>query len=146
MFFKQISVFLENAPGRLRAVTSVLAKNGINMRALNLADTSDFGVLRLIVDKPDDAVEILKDQNFIVKISDVVAVEMDDTPGGLDEVLNILEANQINIEYMYAFMSAKQGKALVILRMDKLHEAVMSLQAAGIVLITSEIEAADWFE
>jgi len=143
MFVKQLSVFLENAPGRLRAVTSVLAENSINIRALTLADTSDFGVLRLIVDKPELAVIILKEKNFTVKLADVIAVEMDDTPGGLDNVLQVLDTREVNIEYMYAFMGAKPRKALVIFRVDKLEEAVESLKAKGIRLIATEEEAAD---
>ncbi|WP_028306592.1 ACT domain-containing protein [Desulfitibacter alkalitolerans] len=143
MVVKQLSVFLENTPGRLRAVTSVLAENNINIRALTLADTSDFGVLRLIVDKPEMAVIILKEKNFTVKLADVIAVEMDDTPGGLDNVLEVLDAREVNIEYMYAFMGAKPKKALVIFRVDKLEEAVESLKAKGIRLIVTEEEAAD---
>ncbi len=143
MVVKQISVFLENVPGRLRAVTSILADNKINLRALTLADTSDFGVLRLIVDKPQDAVDILKGKNFIVKLSDVIAVEMDDSPGGLDSVLDALEQSHVNIEYMYAFASAKPGKALVIFRVDKVEEAVNSLKVKGIRLISSDEEIAD---
>ncbi|MBS3969441.1 MAG: ACT domain-containing protein [Clostridia bacterium] len=143
MVVKQLSVFLENTPGRLRAVTSVLAENNVNIRALTLADTSDFGVLRLIVDKPELAVIILKEKNFTVKLADVIAVEMDDTPGGLDNVLEVLDTREVNIEYMYAFMGAKPKKALVIFRVDKLEEAVESLKAKGIRLIVTEEEAAD---
>lgn len=143
MVVKQLSVFLENTPGRLRAVTSVLAENNVNIRALTLADTSDFGVLRLIVDKPELAVIILKEKNFTVKLADVIAVEMDDTPGGLDNVLEVLDAREVNIEYMYAFMGAKPKKALVIFRVDKLEEAVESLKTKGIRLIVTEEEAAD---
>ncbi len=143
MVVKQISVFLENTPGRLRAVTSALAENKVNIRALTLADTSDFGVLRLIVDKPELAVIILKEKNFTVKLADVIAVEMDDTPGGLDSVLDILDEKGVNIEYMYAFMGAKPRKALVIFRVDKLEEAVEGLKSKGIRLIITEEEAAD---
>lgn len=137
---KQMSIFLENVPGRLRAVTSILAENKINIRALALADTSDFGILRLIVDNPEKAVEILKSKDFTVKLADVIAVEMDDTPGGLDKVLSVLENSDINIEYMYAFMGSKPGKALVIFRVDKLEGAVSSLKAGNIRIITSEDE------
>jgi len=143
MVIKQLSVFLENVPGRLRAVTSILAENNINIRALTLADTADFGVLRLIVNKPEEAVKILKDKNFAVKQGEVIAVEMDDAPGGLDKVLAILEKENINIEYMYAFMGSKPRKALVIFRVDKLLEAADYLKKGGVRLITTEEDIAD---
>ncbi|MGI6225570.1 MAG: ACT domain-containing protein [Peptococcales bacterium] len=143
MVIKQLSVFLENVPGRLRAVTSILAENNINIRALTLADTADFGVLRLIVNDPEQAVKILKSRNFAVKIGEVIAVEMDDAPGGLDQVLNILEKANVNIEYMYAFMGSKPRKALVIFRVDKISEAIDFLEKGGIRLISTEEEVAD---
>ena len=138
MFIQQISVFLENVPGRLRAVTCILAENNVNMRALTLADTSDFGVLRIIVDHPEEAMNILKKNNFIVKMADVIAIEMDDNPGGLDAVLKVMEDYEINIEYMYAFMSSKPKKAMVIFRVDKLEESVKCLKDGGIKLICSQ--------
>lgn len=140
MVLKQLSVFLENVPGRLRAVTSILAENNINIRALSLADTTDFGILRLIVDNPNKAANILKDKNLAVKLSDVIAVEMEDSPGGLDQVLKILEKEDINIEYLYAFMGSKPKKALVILRVDKFAEAIEYLKIGGIKLISNEEE------
>ncbi|MEW6624239.1 MAG: ACT domain-containing protein [Bacillota bacterium] len=143
MYIKQLSIFLENVPGRLRAVTSILADSKVNIRALALADTTDFGVLRLIVDQPELASIVLKEKNFTVKLADVLAVEMDDTPGGLDRVLKVLEEEQINIEYMYAFMGAKPKKALVIFRVDKLQQAVEALQEKGIKLISSEEDLVD---
>jgi len=143
MVIKQLSVFLENVPGRLRAVTSVLAENNINIRALTLADTTDFGVLRLIVNQPEAAVKILKERNFAVKLGEVIAVEMDDAPGGLDKVLEILEKGKVNIEYMYAFMGSKPRKALVIFRVDKLLEAIDYLKNGGIKLISTEEDVAD---
>jgi len=143
MVIKQLSIFLENIPGHLRAATSVLAENKINLRALNLADTADFGVLRLIVDHPETAVELLKENNFAVKLGEVMAVEIEDSPGGLDTVLKVLEEEHINIEYMYAFLGAKPKKALVIFRVDKLSEAITSLQKNNIKLIDSEEEAID---
>ncbi|NLT94619.1 MAG: ACT domain-containing protein [Clostridia bacterium] len=140
MVMRQLSVFLENVPGRLRAVTSILASYAINIRALTLADTTDFGILRLIVDDPDKATQILKERNFAVKISDVIAVEMEDTPGGLDKVLEILEKGNINIEYSYAFMGSKPKKALVIFRVDKFSEAIQYLEKGGVKLITNDEE------
>jgi len=143
MVIKQLSVFLENVPGRLRAVTSVLAEKKINLRALTLADTADFGVLRLIVDQPDKAEKILKEKNFAVKLSEVIAVEMEDTPGGLDKVLQVLEQEKINIEYMYAFMGSKPKKALVIIKVDKIIEAMENLQKSGIKLVSTQEEVND---
>jgi hypothetical protein len=140
MVLRQLSVFLENVPGRLRAVTSILAENNINIRALSLADTTDFGILRLIVDNPNKAANILKDKNLAVKLSDVIAVEMEDSPGGLDQVLKILEKENINIEYLYAFMGSKPKKALVILRVDKFADAIEYLKVGGIKLISNEEE------
>src|SRR5690554_1516581 len=102
MKVKQISVFLENKTGRLAAVTDTLAVNGINIRALSIADTSDFGILRLIVDQPDKAYEVLKTGEFTVSVTDVIGVEMPDQPGGLAKVLKELENAEINIEYLYA--------------------------------------------
>lgn len=140
MVIKQLSVFLENSPGRLKAATQVLADSKINMRALTLADTADFGVLRIIVDKPGDAVDILKKNHFAVKITEVLAVEMEDTPGGLNKVLEILENNQVNIEYMYAFMGSKPRKALVIFRVDQLEKAIECLRLEEVRLISTEKE------
>lgn len=143
MVVKQLSVFLENVPGRLKAVTNILAENKINLRALTLADTADYGVLRLIVSQPDKAIKILKENNFAVKLNEVIAVEMDDAPGGLDRVLEILENDKVNIEYMYAFMGSKPKKALVIFRVDKVGEAIECLQKGNIRLISREEDLAD---
>lgn len=143
MVIKQLSVFLENIPGRLRAVTSILAQNNINIRALTLADTADFGVLRLIVNQPEQAVKILKEKNFAVKLGEVIAVEMEDTPGGIDQVMEILEKGNINIEYMYAFMGSKPRKALVIFRVDKPNEAINFLEKGGVRLLTTEEDVSE---
>ncbi len=140
MVIKQLSVFLENSPGRLKAATKVLAEAKINMRALTLADTADFGVLRIIVDKPEEAMSILKKNHFAVKMTEVLAVEMDDTPGGLNTVLETLENSLVNIEYMYAFMGSKPRKALVIFRVDKLEKAIECLRKEGVRLISTEKE------
>lgn len=102
MLIKQISVFIENMPGKLGEVTQVLGENGIDMSALSLADTTDFGILRLIVNDPDKACQVLRNHDFIVKQSDVVAAVIDDRPGGLTAVLQILSGAQVSVEYMYA--------------------------------------------
>jgi hypothetical protein len=138
MLIKQLSVFLDNSPGRLKAATKVLSDANINMRALTLADTADFGVLRVIVDRPDEAMQILKSHNFAVKMTDVLVVEMEDTPGGLTQVLDLLEVGNINIEYMYAFTSNKPRKALVIFRVNKPEEAIQCLKEGNVRLFSTE--------
>jgi len=121
---QQISVFLENKSGRLAELTNVLGKAAINIRALSIADTSDFGILRLIVNKPEEAFRILKDDGFSVSITDVIAVEVQDEPGGLAKVLGILQSAGINIEYLYAFLEKSSNDALVVFRVEQVDEAV----------------------
>ena len=104
---EQISVFLENRAGRLAEVTRSLREAGINIRALSLADTSDFGILRLIVSEPEKAKEILKDRGFTLGRTSVVAVQVNDQPGGLDSILELVSENGINVEYMYAFVHSQ---------------------------------------
>ncbi len=115
---KQVSIFLENRSGRLHEVTRLLAENKLNIRALSIADTSDFGILRLIIDNPDKAIEVLKKGNYTVSATDVLAIEVNDKPGGLATILGIFDENQINIEYMYAFLGKLPDKAIMIFRFD----------------------------
>ncbi len=115
---KQISVFLENSSGRLAHVTRVLGNAGINIRALSIADTSDFGILRLIVNDPDQAYKILKESGFTVSETEVIAVRMPDSPGGLADVLDQMSDENINIEYLYAFLGVAGGEALVIFKVE----------------------------
>lgn len=138
MLIKQLSVFLDNSPGRLNAATKVLSEAGINMRALTLADTSDFGVLRVIVDKPEEAMSILRSHNFAAKMTEVLVVEMEDTPGGLTKILDILEEGGINIEYMYAFVGTKPRKALMIFRVNKPDVAIALLKSKDVRLFSTE--------
>lgn len=138
MKVKQISVFLENKTGRLAAVTDVLATNDINIRALSIADTSDFGILRLIVDQPDKAYEILKAQEFTVSVTDVIGVEMPDQPGGLAKVLSELEKAEINIEYLYAFLGRSQGGAMVVFRVEDIDSAIDKLGNSGLNVLKGE--------
>ena len=135
---KQISVFIENRSGRLRDVTEALGKNNINIRALSLADTSDFGILRLIVDKPDYALEVLKKALFTLSETDVIAVEVSDKPGGLAEVLAVLGDAGINVEYMYAFVEKSSGNAVMIFRIEDIEKAVTALEAHKIVLLNNK--------
>ncbi|OEH86954.1 amino acid-binding protein [Desulfuribacillus stibiiarsenatis] len=129
MLVKQISVFLENKSGRLADVTKTLGDNSINIRALSIADTTDFGILRLIVNKPDQAYDVLKGKGFTVSETDVIAVEIDDQPGGLSRVLQILDDNSINIEYLYAFLEKKNNEALVVFRVETVEKAIETLLA-----------------
>jgi hypothetical protein len=138
MKVKQISVFLENKSGRLAAVTAVLAKHGINIRALSIADTSDFGILRLIVDQPDKAFEVLKQEDFTVSVTDVIGVEMPDQPGGLAQVLAELEKAEINIEYLYAFLGKAPGGALVVFKVENIDTAIEKLLASGVKMLPGE--------
>ena len=105
MFIKQISIFVENKPGRLSAVTKLLAENNFDIRALSVADTKDFGILRIIVNKPDEACEVLKKAGWTVSITNVIAIGINDDPGGLSEAVECLYAANISVEYMYAFIS-----------------------------------------
>lgn len=138
MKVEQISVFLENKAGRLAEVTKVLGEAGINIRALSLADTTDFGILRLIVDQYDKAREVLKKHGFTVGKTEVVAVEVPDRPGGLASVLRILAESNINVEYMYAFVQHSGKNAVIIFRFDDLERAIALLQQAGVRIFTGE--------
>lgn len=135
MKVEQISVFLENKAGRLAEVTNTLASNKINIRALSLADTTDFGILRLIVDDSEKAKSVLKDQGFTVGKTNVVAVEVVDEPGGLNHILNTLGNNDINVEYMYAFVMPGSKNATLIFRFDKTDQAVEVLSENNIPII-----------
>lgn len=138
MKVKQISVFLENKSGRLAEVTRSLGINGINIRALSIADTTDFGILRLIVNKPDAANRVLRDEGFMVSETDVIAVEVPDRPGGLADVLDILGQAGINIEYLYAFIGQTAKEALVIFRVEDCEGAMLALQAKNIRVLDGE--------
>ena len=135
---EQISVFLENRAGRLAEVTHTLAEAGINIRALSLADTSDFGILRMIVCSPDKAKAVLKEKGFTIGRTSVVAVEVPDNPGGLDSVLQTVSANGINVEYMYALVQRDVDSAIMIFRFDKADKAVEVLRDKNFVIIPSE--------
>ena len=132
---EQISVFLENKTGRLAEVTGILAESKVNIRALALADTSDFGVLRLIVDDNMKAVKALKNRGFTVGRTDVVAVEVEDRPGGLHRLLDMLHKADINVEYMYAFVQHSGENAVMIFRFDNIDEAVKVLEKHNVKVI-----------
>lgn len=132
MTAKQVSIFLENRAGRLADVTTLLGDNGVNIRALSLADTADFGILRLIVNDPDKALSLLKKAGLTVRETEVVAAEVPDRPGGLAEILRLLSAEQINVEYMYAFVRSPAESAIMIFRFDDPAKALEVLQRKGI--------------
>ena len=132
---EQISVFLENRAGRLAEVSAILAEAGVNIRALSLADTSDFGVLRLIVDNNEMAKNALKNAGFTVGKTNVVAVEVEDRPGGLHKILNLLFQSGINVEYMYAFVQQSGSNAVMIFRFDKTDKALSVLSENNIKII-----------
>jgi len=127
MLVQQLSVFLENKVGRLKEVTQLLKDNNVNIRTLTVSDTTDFGVLRLIVDDTTKAERALKDQGYTFNKTEVIAVEIPDTPGGLNEVLDIIEKANLNIEYLYAFVHSSQDKAVNIFRFDDLQAAISTL-------------------
>jgi len=138
MTIEQLSVFVENKPGKLMDALETLAEAKIDLRALSLADTSDFGILRAIVDKPEHALEVLGNAGFLVKTSEVLAVVVGDKPGGLAAVVRTLADAGINIEYTYAFVAHSKDKAYVILRVDNNEVAVKTLTASGITLLTAK--------
>ncbi|MDI3508652.1 MAG: hypothetical protein PWP48_1252 [Clostridiales bacterium] len=142
MFVKQVSVFLENKLGRLATVTKILGDNGIDISAMALADTTNFGILRMIVNNPDKAVSVLKEAGFTVSTTDVLAVEVDDRPGGLSAVLEVLQDNGISIEYAYSFIKRAGDKAFILFRVENPDRAVDLLKNTGIrVLEEKEVYA-----
>lgn len=138
MYVKQISVFVENKFGKISEIIKVLADNSIDISALSLADTSEFGILRLIVDQPELAVKVLKEEGVIVKLNDVLAIAIDDAPGGLSKALAVLTEANVVIEYMYAFIGKADGKAMTVIRVDDEIKAINALNAGGVALLTTE--------
>ncbi|MDD2734964.1 MAG: ACT domain-containing protein [Desulfuromonadaceae bacterium] len=138
MKVEQLSIFIENKSGRLAEVTRILGEAGINIRVLSLADTSDFGILRLIVDKVEQAKFALKEKGFTVDKTEVVAVEVPDRPGGMANILQSIDNNQINIEYMYAFVERGGGNAVIIFRFDDTEKAIEALKSNGFNIIDGQ--------
>ncbi len=135
MKVEQISIFIENKSGRLAEVSGVLGDAGVNIRALSLADTSDFGILRLIVNDTDKAFQVLREHNFTVSKTEVIGVEVSDSPGGLSALLQILDKNSINVEYMYAFVERSGDNAVIIFRFDDVDTAIEVLNRNNIKII-----------
>lgn len=138
MKVEQISIFIENKSGRLAEVTEALGDAGVNIRALSLADTSDFGILRLIVDKTDLAKSTLKERGFTVNKTEVVAVEVPDRPKGLYGILQVLDRAAVNVEYMYAFVERCGGNAVIIFRFDNPEEAIRVLTQHNVNVLQGE--------
>ncbi|MDR2783060.1 MAG: ACT domain-containing protein [Treponema sp.] len=137
MELKQITVFLENKAGRLGEVTRVLAEAGVNMRAISIADTADFGILRIIVDRHDNALCALNKAGFTTRTTTIAAVEIEDKPGGLAHVMELFQKSQVNIEYLYASLENKAGKAVVIFKLADHEKGLQILKDNGLSMVDS---------
>ena len=138
MTIKQLSIFLENKPETLYNLTETLAVNKVNMRALSLADSSDFGIARIICDSPDAVADKLRGEDYIVNVTDVLAVEIPDEAGSLNKILKVLSENNRNVEYMYGFTGRRTNTACMIMRCTDVAKAEEVLASAGIKLISQE--------
>ena len=136
MAIKQLTVFVPNRKGTIVAVTNILAKNNINMRALSIAETQDFGILRLIVNDEIAAQKVLEEQGYLIKVVDVVGVKIGDEPGKLTAALDVLDKADINVEYLYAFMARTEKHAYVVLRVEDNDLAMKALTTSGFHIIT----------
>lgn len=139
MYIKQLSIFIENRVGRLQAIMDTLSENGINIRALSIAETTEFGILRIITPDVEKAKKVLRDVDVISKITDVIAVYIDDKAGGLAKMLKAITDAEINVEYMYAFLGRTEGKALMVLKADDEAKAEKALLASGMELASPDI-------
>jgi hypothetical protein len=137
MAIKQITVFVENKQGALVSITDALAENNVNIRALSIAETEDFGILRLIVNDEETAKKTLTENGYLIKVTNVVGVKIGDAPGKLTEALRVLDNAGINMEYLYAFMARTEKHAYVVLRVEDDEIAESALEAAGFHLITN---------
>ena len=135
---KQLSIFLENKKGRMWKALDVLEKAEINIRALSLADTSDFGILRLVVPEPDRAQEVLEENGFLVKVGEVIAVGITDKPGGLNKILKILNKSGINLEYLYAFVEQNKNRAIVVLHPENIDAGLEALEKGNADVLSEE--------
>ena len=132
MALKQISVFLENKSGRLAEVSALISDAGINFRAISIADTADFGILRMIVDKPDDALKLLEKNGFTAKENKVLGVEVEDHPGGLAGVMKLFDENKVNIEYLYSSLESGIDKAVIIFKVEDVEHGINILEKYNI--------------
>ena len=136
MAIKQLTVFVENKQGTVVNITKVLSENNINLRALSIAETEDFGILRLIVNNEAEAEKVLADNGYLMKVTDVVGVKIGDAPGKLSAALDVLDQNGINMEYLYAFMARTEKHAYVVIRVENNDAAEAALTDAGFHLVT----------
>ena len=134
----QLSVFLENKKGRLQEICSLLGQNAINIRALTIAETESFGVLRIVVNDPEKAAGVLKENDITANITQVVAVEVPDKPGGLADVLRVISDNDLNVEYMYGFVEKSSDNALLVFRFDEPEKAGDILIKSNVKVVTAE--------
>ncbi len=138
MLVKQISVFMENRPGRLAEITKILSDNNIDMRAINIADTTDFGILRMIVDNFEKAEEVLRENNMTVSVTDVLTVSIEDTVGAFSKVIALLKEENISIEYIYSFIGEKSSKAIIVIKTNDVETSSQLLQKNGIKVLSTE--------
>ena len=138
MYIKQLSVFVENKDGRLAEITTIIANAGIDIRALSIADTTDFGLLRLVVDKPFEAEKALKEAGLTVSLTDVIAIGIPDRPGGFAETISAVSDKEVAVEYMYAFISREQNRAYLIMRVADNEKALSALRAHGCDILDGE--------
>ena len=138
MSVKQLSVFLENKEGKLKKAVGAMSQKGVNIRALSIADSSKYGILRLIVSDNETAIEALKAEKFTVKETDVIVVGVKDEPNGLNTILEILEKESINVEYLYAFVSTKVDEAIVVFKIENYEDGVKALKDGGATILTKE--------
>ena len=136
MAIKQITVFVQNQKGTVVSVTDILSRNNVNLRALSIAETEDFGILRLIVNDESTAEKVLKENGYLIKVIDVLGVKIGDEPGKLTSALDVLDKANINVEYLYAFMARTEKHAYVVLRVEENEEAETALVNAGFKMIT----------
>ncbi len=135
---EQLAVFVENRPGRSSVITNILAENNINLVSFNVADTSEYGLIRFIADDPEKAKKVLKENNIIARSTEILVVELSHTVGGLAKVLNIFKDNNINISYLYAFVGNKPDKAVVGIKVDNTAESIEKLKASELTLLSLE--------
>jgi hypothetical protein len=138
MIIKQISVFVENKQGRLYMLTDVLAKEGIDLKAMTIADTMDFGIMRCIVADPDNTLKVIRENNFTASITEVIAVEVPDAPGGLSKILKLLSDASISVEYLYSFVRKHKDNALIIFRVEDPNAAVKVLSGNGVNVLPGD--------
>ena len=137
MIIKQISTFMENTTGRLADITALLANAGINLRAISIADTTDFGILRMVADQPDEAVKLLREQGFTARETDVIAVEVPDQPGALATIMALFRDEGVGIEYLYASLEHKVDKAVIVIKVDDITAGLAMLEKHGFATIPS---------